>query len=717
MSIDKYGALPEEWEAFTALAKPDLLPYLADPRTPMHPKSRVAAGNKTPGYVKPDCGLGIGMVAWTSHVTTDDDINSWKTDPRHGICLICRTYRAIDIDVPDPIIAGQIEGFTREFLGVPGLMMPMRTRADSGKRMLLYRIADVSEQLRKFQFPLTQGRGQVEFLFDKQQAVVAGRHPSGARYEWPEGLPTPDTVPMLDMDQVRELIRELKAHFAKPDFSREWGETRVPVVKRSERSNTQPSDDPVVQYLVENDWLIDYAEDGGVYVRCPWQHKHNSETKYDAAKYFPAGLNRADPGFNCFHGDCQGRDHHQFLDEIGYTAAEFPLVAEQPKHVATRPSFTYRGKSGQIESTLDNVVKMLEWSEGSGIDLFYDNFRDSTMYRIEDSGWMELDDDAYTAIRLQLSSRGMEPTLPKHLVPDAVSFVARKQQRDSAQEWLAAQHWDGVSRIESFHVDALRLSNTDYHQAVCEYLWTALAGRVLEPGVKADMVPILTGPQGLRKSTLVEVIAPTFNEFVAINLSERDDNLARKLRGKLIAEWGEMRGLETKEAEAIKDWITQRADEWIPKYKEFGTVRMRRFVIVGTDNRSRMLNDPSGARRYLPLTVSQMIDTDYVVANRNQLWAEAALRYRSEGVLWQRADQLAEPARQAATAAEVWTPAIGQWLGEQRCDGHTTLDILTKGVLIPVSQANRFSQERVRRAMLSLGWQETPDGLWVSDLA
>ncbi|ESF27670.1 putative replication protein, partial [Salmonella enterica subsp. enterica serovar Tallahassee str. 0012] len=37
---------------------------------------------------------------------------------------------------------------------------------------------------------------------------------------------------------------------------------------------------------------------------------------------------------------------------------------------------------------------------------------------------------------------------------------------------------------------------------------TALAGRVLEPGVKADMVPILVGPQGCGKSSGVEALSP-----------------------------------------------------------------------------------------------------------------------------------------------------------------------------------------------------------------
>lgn len=712
-----YGALPAEWEAFAALAKPDLLPYLADPNVKMDARSTILAGNKTPGYIVPGTGLGVGMKAWPSHVANDDNINAWRTEPAHGICLICRNFRAVDIDIPDRVLAEQVEGFVREYLGVPGLMMPLRTRSDSGKRMLLYRIADVDEQLRKFAIPVADGKGIIEFLFDKQQTVVAGRHPSGALYEWPEGLPTRESTPVVDLDQVRGLIREVKAEFGAANFNREWGETRVPIARKHGKPVHEiATNDPVVTYLIERDWLVDYADDGGIYVRCPWEHEHESETKYDAAKYFPAGLNRADAGFNCFHAHCIGRDHHNFLDEIGYTAAEFPIVST-PKHVDTRPRFKMHPRTGVVEPSLDNIVMALEWPEGSKIDVIYDSFRDAVMYRIGDRKWTELTDEAYTEIRLQLTTVGIEDNINKQHVVDAVAYVARRRAHDSAQEWLAAKKWDGVPRIDTFHTDVLKLDDTAYHQAVCQYLWTALAGRIIEPGVKADMVPVITGPQGLRKSTLVERLAPTPNEYTAITLTERDADLARLLRGKMVAEWDELRGLGTREEEAIKGWLTHRTDEWIPKFKEFGTVRLRRFLVLGTNNRGRYLTDPTGSRRYLPLNVTRVIDTDYVTEFRNQLWAEAAVMFRKHGVMFQRADALAGPARKAAELVEVWTPAIGRWLGDQGTDDFTSLDILNKAVLVPVSQATRLNQDRVRRAMLSLGWYETPDGRWRSDLA
>jgi predicted P-loop ATPase len=215
------------------------------------------------------------------------------------------------------------------------------------------------------------------------------------------------------------------------------------------------------------------------------------------------------------------------------------------------------------------------------------------------------------------------------------------------------------------------MADTPYHQAVCEYIWTGLAGRVLDPGCKADMVPILTGKQGLRKSSLVEALAPSPNEYTVVTLADRDDNLARQLRGRMIVEWDELRGLNSREAESLKGWVSRRKDDWIPKFKEFGTSMQRRFLLIGTANPKRFLNDPTGLRRWLPLKITKTIDVDYVLEHRNQLWAEARLMWLVErertdattktGVMWEQAEALAHGAQHDASIRDPWVDAVDAW--------------------------------------------------------
>ena len=721
-----YGASSAEWDAFRTLKSTDILPFLADPSTPMSKTSSISIKTKAPGVVRQ--GKGGGFLNWSTRITSDTDIAEWRVDPRHGICLVTRDIRAIDIDIDDPTLAAAVSESIRDSLGLGGSLMPARTRPNSGKHTLLYRISDMPDPLTKYVVDIAGDANIVEFLFDKQQTYVAGMHKSGVRYEWLEGIPTYDAIPVFTMDEVREMIRQLIAKHARPGFNREWKENKV-FIRKSVTGKVDPNNDPAVQYMYDRDLVLGECDDGAYFVRCPWQFP-NEDTKGhtpdttmpDAAKYYPAGMNRDDPGFKCLHASCDGKDHRHFLDAIGYESHLFPMLEDIPEAALTRPNMSTKGRNGRVEPNLDNVVSMLRWSAGTGLYLTYDLFRDVVLYRMGDH-WQELTDDAYTAIRLRLTKYGMDQSLPKHLIPDAVSFVARESTIDSGEEWLKAQRWDGTPRLEHFHTTVLKLDDTPYHQAVCLYMWTALAGRLLEPGTKADMVPILVGPQGLRKSTLVEVIAPTPNEHTTISLADRDDNLSRQLRGKMIAEWDELRGLNSRDADGIKAWVTHNSDEWIPKFKEFGTKRLRRFLPVGTHNEKRFLNDPTGARRWLPLVLQQVIDIDYVVKYREELWAEAAFmwaqkkRTNASGVYWEDAERLAFSAQKAATVRDIWVDPVGTWLAEQGKDGWSSAQVLNMAVGVPTAQANRALQERVRRVLIFLGWEEDDDGRWFFTLA
>ncbi|EAA8713049.1 TPA: hypothetical protein QHO33_003157 [Citrobacter freundii] len=50
----------------------------------------------------------------------------------------------------------------------------------------------------------------------------------------------------------------------------------------------------------------------------------------------------------------------------------------------------------------------------------------------------------------------------------------------------------------------------------------ALAGHVMQSGIKADMVPLLYGAQGARKSTGVRLISPISEPYGSFNLNCKD---------------------------------------------------------------------------------------------------------------------------------------------------------------------------------------------------
>ena len=77
------------------------------------------------------------------------------------------------------------------------------------------------------------------------------------------------------------------------------------------------------------------------------------------------------------------------------------------------------------------------------------------------------------------------------------------------QEWAQSLGpWDGTPRVDKFLHTYFGAEDNDYSTAVSRYLWTALAGRALKPGIKADMVPILYGQQGTIKSSAIAALVP-----------------------------------------------------------------------------------------------------------------------------------------------------------------------------------------------------------------
>lgn len=344
------------------------------------------------------------------------------------------------------------------------------------------------------------------------------------------------------------------------------------------------------------------------------------------------------------------------------TAEEFPVVVVEPtpEEPAEWPPMD-RDAKGKIEPTVNNALKALRRPDICGAHLGQDDFKDSVCISWGgDGAWRPLRDTDYTRLRETLEQRGFKKP-GRELVRDAVLQVAEDNRFDSAIQWAQGLVWDGVPRVEAFLGRYMGVAADSYASSVSRYLWTALAGRLLVPGCKADMVPVLVGGQGTGKSTGVMAMAPEPDAYVELNLEVRDDNLARSLRGKLVGELGELRGLNSKEAEAIKAWVTRTHEEWIPKYVEFATKFPRRLVFIGTTNSDEFLADDTGERRWLPVEVGT-VDVDAIERDRDQLWAEGVVLFKQGGVQWRDALELGATKHDDYKVTDAWQDTVERWL-------------------------------------------------------
>lgn len=330
-------------------------------------------------------------------------------------------------------------------------------------------------------------------------------------------------------------------------------------------------------------------------------------------------------------------------------AAAAPLIpgmmlerpADRPEPGAPGTELSFMAASqGLITSTVASIETAL-LSPEAGVKIAYDTFKDRISISVGTQPWRPFKDTDYGRLRAAFERRGFKP-VPQEAMSTAVAMVAETNAFDSAVQWCESLTWDGVPRISGVMATHYGCEPTPYAAAVGEYLFTALAGRALSPqGIKADMAVIMVGLQGAMKTSSIEVLCPESECFGEADLNKRDTDLARAMRGKLLVELAELNGLAGRDQEAIKAWISRKTEEWTPKYREMSIQYHRRCVLVGTDNKGEFLDDPTGARRMLPITVGR-VDVVGLRALRDQLWAEGVHKFKASGIAWQQAEELAK---------------------------------------------------------------------------
>lgn len=377
-----------------------------------------------------------------------------------------------------------------------------------------------------------------------------------------------------------------------------------------------------------------------------------------------------------------------------------------------------RDQNGVIKNTLSNITLMVGHASATGYEVAHDAFQGQTMIAEADGRkqWRPFKDSDYTQLRLRCEAWGGKP-IGREAMRDAVDWVAETREFDSAIQWLTQEvpEWDGVERVGPFFAQYFGVDDSEYTRACGRYFWSALAGRVLTPGVKADMIVVLTGTQGLGKSSGAKAIVPDPQFFFEVDLRDSDADLARQMRGKLLGELDELRGMSKRDMEHVKSFASRTHEQWIPKYREAAYTYPRRCVFLGTANAHQFLMDETGNRRFLPLTAGE-VDVDAVANDRLQLWAEARDLYQQSGVLYAQAEELARQYHAQYQWQDPWESAIADWLGEASltdetvCNGDTpfaTEDVLRSALDVPVGRQGNRDAARVSSIMRKLGYEST----------
>jgi len=212
---------------------------------------------------------------------------------------------------------------------------------------------------------------------------------------------------------------------------------------------------------------------------------------------------------------------------------------------------------------------------------------------------------------------------------DALLVAAAERVFHPIRDYLdALPVWDGTGRVDRLLIDYLRAEDNSYTRAVMRKTLCAAVARVYEPGIKFDYILVLTGDQGIGKSTFFSKLAGKwFSDSLTVS-DMHDKAGAEKLQGYWILELGELVGLRKMDVETVKSFITRTDDKFRQSYGVNVESHPRQCVIVGSTNKtSGFLRDVTGNRRFWPVRVRAGVKKEMNTVDRDQIWAEARALY------------------------------------------------------------------------------------------
>lgn len=297
-----------------------------------------------------------------------------------------------------------------------------------------------------------------------------------------------------------------------------------------------------------------------------------------------------------------------------------------------------------------------------------------------------------------------------HVVDEAVRIVADRWVVHPVRDWLnEIPRWDRKARVDNFLVRVAGAKDTPYVRAVTKNFFLSAVARVFRPGEKVDAMLILEGEQDAGKSTLFRLLAGDDWFFdSAFDVGSKDSY--QVLQRKWIIEWAELDSLTRAELSRVKAFMSSPTDTYRPSYGKRVIDVPRQCVFVGTVNPdgAGYLSDPTGERRFWPVTVGK-IDLKAVREEREQLWAEAALRYRQNEKWHLRDSKIIEAAAKETEERRIrdpWEADVRAWLKEndRRSTGVMTEELLGKAVKMMRDRRTRSDQMRMARVLRLVGW-------------
>jgi predicted P-loop ATPase len=310
------------------------------------------------------------------------------------------------------------------------------------------------------------------------------------------------------------------------------------------------------------------------------------------------------------------------------------------------------------------------------------------------------------------------------LCSKTVDVVAQENKRNPALDYIAARRgqWDGKERLNTLFVDHLGAADDHSIRELTQLIFVAMVRRILQPGCKFDYMPILQGAGGLGKSAIFRLLCPNPQWFTdAPSLDEDAKRFYPSIQGKMCVEFAELAGKSKGDIQKIKKIITQTTDEYIRMYGRRMTREPRVAVFIGTTNEDTPLRDMKGNRRFPLIKVTKELNFANLLAEKDQIWAEAVFLEEIWGGLQLSHESAVKMDARQAEALE-YEEGVQEFLDELAelkhgfVSSHTIREYFGVGHRGRIAEANKakFAISQVKARMTTLGWILPPSTMRIN---
>jgi predicted P-loop ATPase len=370
-----------------------------------------------------------------------------------------------------------------------------------------------------------------------------------------------------------------------------------------------------------------------------------------------------------------------------------------------------RDPKGNPLPTTANIGLYLARSEHW--DLAYDEFADRAVVRkLPDCGAAparlgELD-DYHVAIAVNFLAKEHGLVAGSKVCKEGMVFAAKQKWFDPIKDYFRSLEWDGQRRLETWLRDYVGVTDEASWPLGRMWLISAVA-RALKPGCKADYMLVLVGPQGARKTSVLESLCPNPAWFQPDLPDLHNKDSMQSLVGALIVNADEMSALKRSDViELAKSFLTKLADRYRAPYKDVFRWVPRRCVFAGTSNNKQVLNDPTGGRRFWCVNVGN-IDLEGLRRDVSQLWAEAHAAFTDGAQWWPDQDQekvIAKRNKEQFTAHDTWLATIEATCERAPETGVTLREIFAALGFEGEAKHGTAETRRITSVLIGMGWEQ-----------